>query len=88
MLSTMKGLGVSSGVAARLARRQKMPSVGMSYSSSACRLENDKDSSGTGEAKPKELIYEGRYWKSLRRIRRVSLGSCSTGLVIVVSGGV
>ena len=32
-----------------------------------------------------KLIYEGRYWKSLRRIRRVSLASCCTGLVIVVS---
>lgn len=31
------------------------------------------------------MIYEGRYWKSLRRIKRVSLGSCITGLIIVVS---
>ena len=32
------------------------------------------------------LIYEGRYWKSLRRIRRVSVGSCITGCTIVPIG--
>jgi hypothetical protein len=31
-------------------------------------------------------VYEGRYWRSLRRIRRVSLGSCVTGLVVVPLG--
>ena len=31
-----------------------------------------------------KLVYEGKYWKSLRRIRRVSLGSCITGLIVVV----
>jgi hypothetical protein len=31
------------------------------------------------------LVYEGKYWTALRRIRRVSLGSCITGLIVVVS---
>ena len=37
------------------------------------------------EHSQKKQIYEGRYWKSLRRIRRVSLASCLTGIVVVVS---
>lgn len=32
------------------------------------------------------LVYEGRYWKALRRIRRVSLASCLTGLIVVPIG--
>lgn len=68
-----------------LPKGQKVSYISRCYGASIPGLCESKDPSSSSDAVSSELIYEGRYWKSLRRIRRVSLGSCSTGLVIVVS---
>lgn len=80
-MNSLTGKFARNGIS-KLILNRNIPSIASlrNLSTTTDHVNEDKE-----EAK-RELIYEGRYWKSLRRIRRVSIASCITGVTVVPLG--